>query len=338
LAVAPGEDRKVLGLLGMEPTFRLEPIPSEHWRKRQVNPDKRSLRWPRMVDVIAKRVADSSSLLHVMDAEGDSYELFAHMATGGHRFVTRSAHEHRKVEGKQKTLDEAVAVGNPVACRRALLGHRTHKASRGSSRHEPREPRVAKLEVRAARVSVPRPDRRTDLPEKVTLNVVHVYEVEAPAGVDAVDWKLYTTEVVEMPDQILAVVDAYRNRWVIEEFFKALKTGCAYEKRQLENRRSLLNALAILAPAALQLLVLRNEARGDEKTPSSLTPRQVKVLRAVSRRPLPTNPTARELMLAVAALGGHIKNNGEPGWQVLGRGFSDLLTYELGWVAAAAST
>jgi hypothetical protein len=42
-------------------------------------------------------------------------------------------------------------------------------------------------------------------------------------------------------------------------------------------------------------------------------------------------------MLAIAGRGGHIKANGEPGWQVLGRGYHDLLLLELGWVAAQAS-
>jgi hypothetical protein len=39
-------------------------------------------------------------------------------------------------------------------------------------------------------------------------------------------------------------------------------------------------------------------------------------------------------MLAVAALGGHIVNNGSPGWIVLGRGYDDLLTLEAGYLLA----
>jgi hypothetical protein len=39
-------------------------------------------------------------------------------------------------------------------------------------------------------------------------------------------------------------------------------------------------------------------------------------------------------MLAIAALGGHIKNNGDPGWLVLGRGYEKLLVLERGWLAA----
>src|SRR5438105_3169557 len=47
LAVVPGEDRRTLGLLGFEPTFRLGPTQAderEHWRKRQHSPERESLR------------------------------------------------------------------------------------------------------------------------------------------------------------------------------------------------------------------------------------------------------------------------------------------------------
>ena len=36
-----------------------------------------------------------------------------------------------------------------------------------------------------------------------------------------------TTEPIDTVEQVLRIVDWYRARWVIEEFFKALKTGCA---------------------------------------------------------------------------------------------------------------
>jgi hypothetical protein len=36
-------------------------------------------------------------------------------------------------------------------------------------------------------------------------------------------------------------------------------------------------------------------------------------------------------MLAIARLGGHIRNNGAPGWLVLGRGYYQLLTLEIGY-------
>ena len=46
--------------------------------------------------------------------------------------------------------------------------------------------------------------------------------------------------------------------------------------------------------------------------------------------------TAEEATYAVARLGGHLRRNGAPGWQTLGRGFEALLLMQAGWRAAIA--
>lgn len=118
--------------------------------------------------------------------------------------------------------------------------------------------------------------------------------------------------------------------------FKALKTGCSFEKRQLESLATLLNALAIFVPVAWRLLLLRGMARSHPTAPATivLTEPQIAVLHAVTKRPLPRNLNVEQALLAIAAPGGHIKNNGQPGWQVLGRGLRKLLNLEEGWTAA----
>jgi hypothetical protein len=57
---------------------------------------------------------------------------------------------------------------------------------------------------------------------------------------------------------------------------------------------------------------------------------EIDVLRCAHRALSPT-PTLREALLAIAALGGHLKNNGDPGWQVLSRGWQRLRDYEAGY-------
>jgi hypothetical protein len=51
---------------------------------------------------------------------------------------------------------------------------------------------------------------------------------------------------------------------------------------------------------------------------------------SVGKRSWKTRRRIRQAMLAVAQLGGHIKNNGDPGWLVLGRGYEELLVLEEG--------
>jgi len=137
----------------------------------------------------------------------------------------------------------------------------------------------------------------------------------------------------------LGIVDRYRARWLIEELFKALKTGCCFEKRQLGSLHALSNALSVLLPMAFSLLALRSEARRRPDAPATevLSSDEIAVLCAAGRRPLSANPTVRDALLAVAALGGHLKRNGEPGWQTLGQGYEQLQTMTLGWRLARAA-
>jgi hypothetical protein len=45
--------------------------------------------------------------------------------------------------------------------------------------------------------------------------------------------------------------------------------------------------------------------------------------------------TVQEALFAVARLGGHLKRNGDPGWQTIGRGFVKLVLLEAGMRMAA---
>jgi hypothetical protein len=147
---------------------------------------------------------------------------------------------------------------------------------------------------------------------------------------------LFTSEAVSSLAEATSVVDHYRARWVIEEFFKALKTGCAFEKRQLTTFDGLVRALAIFIPIAWRLLVLRSLGRAPRQRPARrvLDVEQLLLLRALLADrgySLPGNPSIRDAMLGIAALGGHIRNNGDPGWLVLGRGFTRFIEAEAIW-------
>jgi len=171
----------------------------------------------------------------------------------------------------------------------------------------------------------------------VTLNLVWVQEKDAPEGEPAVSWTLLTTEPVDNEEQLLRVIDIYRARWTIEEYFKALKTGCAIEKRQLGSYDALVRTLAMFMPVAWKLLSIRHWADREPDACASvvLSTLQIKLLRFLLKddrsSPLPKSPTVRDVWLGLALLGGHIKHRKEaPGWIVLGRGFDDLQQAEVG--------
>ena len=289
--------------------------------------DRESLRWGKLVEEVSDRCQGVVETIHVMDREADSYELFEHLMNGKHRFVVRIQHD-RNLEAGGKLLN-ALASAPFVAEREVSLAARVgHSAPAARKIHPPREARNAKLSVSATRVAVKNPLNKE---LSLELNLVRVVETEPPPDCAPVEWRLATTEPVDTAEQVLAVVDAYRARWRIEEYFKALKTGCAMEKRQLETLDALLNALGLFIPIAWNLLRMRALSRQEQPASKVLNHTQLKVLRASSKKELPAHLSVRDAMLAIAKLGGHLKRNGDPGWITLGRGYERLLTLEQGW-------
>jgi hypothetical protein len=288
----------------------------------------------------AKRVQGlvSTPVVHVMDREADDFELLTWLSETNSRFIIRMQH-NRGVAGGKKLRDELPSI-EPRAQRTVVLGRRTgHYGPKQKRINPPRRERTARLAIGGATLELKAPGRRRVRPS-LELNVVHVREIEPPNPKEPVEWTLLTNEPVETTEQLLRVVDWYRARWIIEELFKVLKTGCSFEKRQLGCYHSLSNALAIFLPIAWRLLLLRTVARDAPDAPARhvLDHDELTVLRSAARKPLPDKPTARDVLLAVAALGGHLKRNGEPGWQTIGAGYEKLRTLTEGWQLARAAT
>jgi hypothetical protein len=349
LAVAGDGSREPLGVVGLQTFVRTGPPTARHRHKRRAGVPTERTRWSELALRVGKTFPRA---IHVMDREADSYEIVSELATASARFVIRVCRDRLlHLEGADGKMFAAADRGPICATRSVPLSRRRREADpRNRKIHAPRGERVADLRIRATTHTIKRPHRQAleNCPESLTVNMVTVEEVHAPPDAAPVSWRLLTSESVETVEQVEAVVDAYRARWVIEEYFKALKTGCAFEKRQLESLRTLANALAVFSVIAWRLLLLRSVARlrPNALASDAVTERQVQVLHSLAhlddqgvipRIDLPSSPTALHALTAVAQLGGHIKNNGSPGWQVLGRGYESLLLIELGWIARGRS-
>jgi hypothetical protein len=356
LAVEPSGRRDVYGVLSSLRYARPRPEgetaqPRRTHRERYHDTDKESQRWWESVEAVETVIAtvpegERPAVVHVMDREADSYELLAALVQQRRRFVVRCCYD-RRVDPPTgappaSKLRTAVATASVVATREGVQVSRrgVNRTKRAVKRYPVRKERVATVQVSAAPVALMRPEVCGESqPPRLSLNVVHVWERNPPDGAEPIEWYLYTSEPITTGEQVLAVVDLYRARWTVEEYFKAMKTGCAFERRQLETLASLLVAHALLVPVACSLLRLRTLADLREVVPASeiLTVVQVRILRQkVPKLMSGLTPTVREAMLAIAALGGHLKSNGAPGWQVLGRGYEKLRSLEEGFLCAKA--
>lgn len=326
LAVTGDGRRTPLGVVALETIVRPERKGARNHFERKRDPERESLRWQRCAEQANQRL-QGLNVVHVMDREADIYELLGSLTLGGSRFIIRSGQERLVEEGRLSSTVEKAPIRFGREVRLSARAASRKPANRRS--HPARRSRLAQLVVSATQVTLKKPRASYDegVPETITVNVLRVWEPEPEAGEEPVEWRLFTSEPVETQEQLEQIVDSYRARWTIEEYFKALKTGCNFEASQLESRRSLENLLALYIPVAWQLLLLRSTARDEPTRPATdaLTMVQIAVLRLIAPgKPLPEQPTIADAARVVAELGGHIKSNGPPGWQVLGRGFDDL--------------
>lgn len=343
LAVAADETREPLGIVAVSPFIHADAIAHRGlgMRKRKAiskakpRAEKESSRWDRQALATADLIPAGTRAIHVMDQEADDFLVLAELARAGADFVIRVSPKRKTTDGNRT---RAVLANKPSTVFRSVQLSTRPKSLRGSMSKNrlPRIERNAQLEIRWGAVSIPRSERSDFELEEISVNAVHVFEPSPPAGEQPIEWMLLTSEAVTSLEDASAVVDHYRARWVIEEYFKALKSGCAFEKRQLTSYEGLTRALALFVPVAWHLLTLRHLARADapQRAGDIFDREQLLLLASLMKQhryTLPEAPTVRDAMLGLAALGGHIRNNGEPGWQVLGRGYLRFVEAEVGW-------
>lgn len=340
VALALSADGLPYGLLDVQTHTRMAPVDSKRTAWKRPPQEKESARWAATVDAVMQQTGNDVDIVHVMDREADNYLLFDHLCAHGHAFVIRLCQNRRVIDDDVASLEEAIDTIEATVEREVPLSRRSnYRRQEGAKRtHPAREARSAVLAIGARTVTLRVGDvaRRHATSATRTVNIVRVWEPTPVEGEPPVEWRLVTSLPIETSDQLERIVDYYRLRWPIEEFFKALKTGCAFEHRQLESRHALENALAILAPIACHLLLLRSLARRTPSAPATavLTSSELDVLRTISKRfKLPPRPTARDALFAIAGLGGFLKRNGEPGWQTIGGGFERLLEAVAVWNA-----
>jgi hypothetical protein len=165
----------------------------------------------------------------------------------------------------------------------------------------------------------------------IAMWVVYAQEVDAPKDVEPVQWILLTSLPVESFNDAWRILGYYEKRWLIEEWHKALKSGCRVEHRQLKSKEGLERITGLFSVIAVRLLQLKSAARTNpDRLAGKIVPRHwiVMLLAARKRR---NNTVARTMTIGefyreLAKLGGFLgrKSDGEPGWITIWRGWQKL--------------
>jgi len=129
-----------------------------------------------------------------------------------------------------------------------------------------RAARRVNVALRACPVGLRRPPRcpadRAALPESIAVTAVEAVEIDPPAGAEPAHWRLLTTHAVQGLADAERIVGFYRDRWVIEQVFRTMKTkGFDVEALRVADTQPF--AILCVASLVAAILVMQRVREGD---------------------------------------------------------------------------
>jgi hypothetical protein len=319
-ALAMTTEGTPLGLLDQQSWVRdPQELGRAQQRRKRAFADKESHKWLDALRGVEKALPPGQPAVLIQDREADVFAFLAAPRRHEIALLIRATHprciETTDAMGAGNLL-EAVAQAPIVARKRVWVRARPD-----------REAREADLSVRVASVLMraPRHARPPGTPS-VRMQVLRVSEETPPAGVqEPIEWVLLTTLPVADAAAALLIVGYYAKRWLIERFHLVLKSGCQFQRLQLDTFATLQKALSLYSIVAWRLLHLTYLARQTPQTPAeeAISWVEKEVLERATGQAI---VTVGDVVLAVARIAGFrpVPSAPTPGVKSLWMGFRQL--------------
>jgi hypothetical protein len=290
-------------------------------RRSRATADKESQRWLSVAAQAGAALSAARSITVISDRESDIYQHFAQQPVNVELIVRSSWNRKINLPSGASTQLFTFVDGLPEAARFSV----TIPAAPG------RKERAAVLALRFSPVTLckPHPSPAPDLPNAIGLTMVDVREVSSGHDGKPIHWRLLTTHVVTSSKKARRIVDLYRRRWTIEEFFRTLKSaGFDIEEADIgepDVMKKFVAAVAVSTVTIMQLVRAR-DGTTEEKMIEAFEPDDQPVLEALSAqlegatdRQKNPHPKATLAFAAwvVARLGGWTAYYGKPGPKVM---------------------
>ena len=229
-----------------------------HHAKRPLS-EKESNRWLTTAEQAEEALSQADTITVIDDREGDFFAHWARSRDANVHHLSRAMHDHAMVKGG--TLRKAVK--HVAYCAKAVID---------VPQRVDRKARQAHLSLRFGSVTLKKPTRTgKELPQSVTLNFVEVVELHPPRGCKPIHWLLLTTHKVSNVKDAWQIVAWYKQRWIIEQFFRSMKAqGLRIEDCQLESAERLMKMVAIAARATAIVLQLVQARNGGEELDAAI--------------------------------------------------------------------
>jgi Transposase DDE domain len=303
-------------------------------RRARAIADKESQRWISGTARAGEVLTSAAQITVISDREGDIYEQFAN-CPGGVDQIARAC-QNRRIETAPGQSNKSLFPfldSLPEQDRVTV----TLPAAPG------RKARTAELAIRFSPVVLRKPVHgAAGLAKTVALYAVDVREVSQPDDGPPVHWRLLTTHRVTTVGEARRIIDLYRMRWTIEEFFRTMKTaGFNIEDADISDPKPMINLVAAATVAAVTImqLVRARDGTTDQSLTDAFDPTDQRILEATSRRlegktARQRNPHRKGTLAfaawVIARLGGWTGYYGKPGPKVMRLGLHEFQAIKYG--------
>ena len=240
------DSEEILGVAGQTIHYRKRRSSKKRANASQRLKQKRESEvWGKVIDQVGPPPAEAS-FVHVCDRGADNFEVYSHLLQQRCEWVIRASKMSRYVLAGDSQeymqlkdyLPQLKSLGQYTLSLRARPGQAA---------------REALLDVRVGHNQIPRPRHISPWVRKlkqppIPMNVIEVVEVNPPEGEAPICWVLFTSLPVATFDEAWLVIGYYELRWLVEEYHKALKTGCRTESPQLKTAGRLEAFVGLTSP------------------------------------------------------------------------------------------
>ncbi len=173
--------------------------------------------------------------------------------------------------------------------------------------------------------------------EDLAVTVASAIEDSNPTDRERIRWTLVTNLPVSTKAEAFKVLHWYKQRWKIETWFKALKSGLGVESSKLRERKRLERLIAMCCIVAWRIQWLTMLAREADTFPESLVFEKSDCLILKKTGKLSLNDRGIKAYLnALAMLGGYLNRASDPppGITIIWRGMRRLSELHQGYELA----
>ena len=292
--------------------------------------DKESYKWITAFEETIANIPENTRVITVGDREADIFDFLWKIEESGAEFVIRNRQDRKFIcpeNGKTKIQTKISELQPKKEIRLEIPGNGLHKARQANV-----EIKYTYGQIPIRFVSLYGPEN-TDhkISDKLAVYVVSAKEINAPVGVEAIDWTILTNIPVSSFEDAVERINWYKLRWKIEEYFRVLKSGCKIEASRLSAGTKLQKLIAIKSLIAFKILYLSKIASTfpEESCDSILTAQEWKTLYMRVHRTNNTPgkpPNIKEAIIWLGKLGGFMarKSDRLPGPMSLWRGYEIL--------------